>query len=201
MTGCQHLRHRRRVQRGAAARRAAPADRHRRAGGGCARPSTRCSSPTARARVLKGETPGAAARIGVAAGRRARAAQERRDNGAARGGGRRSTDAGQARFAALKAWRAEVAREHNLPAYVIFHDATLAAIAALAPRTLDDLQGISGHRREEAGSVWGGGAAGGELNVIPGLIRDPCAMDCGSARDDRPATAGSRCCAPRAPRA
>jgi ATP-dependent DNA helicase RecQ len=54
------------------------------------------------------------------------------------------TDAGQTRFAALKAWRAEVARAHNLPAYVIFHDATLAAIAALAPRSLGDLQGISG---------------------------------------------------------
>ena len=46
--------------------------------------------------------------------------------------------------AAVKAWRSEVARAHNLPAYVIFHDATLAAIAALAPRTLADLQGISG---------------------------------------------------------
>jgi ATP-dependent DNA helicase RecQ len=54
------------------------------------------------------------------------------------------TDAGQARFNALKAWRAEVARSHNLPAYVIFHDATLAAIAAMAPRSLGDLQGISG---------------------------------------------------------
>jgi len=51
---------------------------------------------------------------------------------------------GQARFAALKAWRAEVAREHNLPAYVIFHDATLATIAERAPVTLEDLQGISG---------------------------------------------------------
>ena len=51
---------------------------------------------------------------------------------------------GQARFAALKTWRAEVARAHNLPAYVIFHDATLAAIAALAPNTLRDLQGVSG---------------------------------------------------------
>jgi len=52
--------------------------------------------------------------------------------------------AGQARFAALKAWRGEVAKEHNLPAYVIFHDATLAAIAERAPATLEDLQGISG---------------------------------------------------------
>ena len=50
----------------------------------------------------------------------------------------------QVRFINLKAWRAEVAREHNLPAYVIFHDATLASIAERAPRTLDDLQGISG---------------------------------------------------------
>jgi ATP-dependent DNA helicase RecQ len=50
----------------------------------------------------------------------------------------------QARYAALKAWRGEVAREHNLPAYVIFHDATLAAIAERAPATLEDLQGISG---------------------------------------------------------
>jgi ATP-dependent DNA helicase RecQ len=54
------------------------------------------------------------------------------------------TQEGQSRFTALKAWRSDVAREHNLPAYVIFHDATLAAIAALAPRSLDDLQGISG---------------------------------------------------------
>jgi ATP-dependent DNA helicase RecQ len=54
------------------------------------------------------------------------------------------SDPGQARFAALKAWRGEVAREHNLPAYVIFHDATLAAIAALGPKSLGDLQGISG---------------------------------------------------------
>lgn len=51
---------------------------------------------------------------------------------------------GHQRFAALKAWRAEVAKAHNLPAYVIFHDATLAAIAALDPRSLGDLEGVSG---------------------------------------------------------
>jgi ATP-dependent DNA helicase RecQ len=53
-------------------------------------------------------------------------------------------DQAQHRFANLKAWRAEVAKEHNLPAYVIFHDATLAAIAGRAPQSLEDLQGISG---------------------------------------------------------
>jgi ATP-dependent DNA helicase RecQ len=52
--------------------------------------------------------------------------------------------AGQARYGALKAWRAEVARQHNLPAYVIFHDTTLAAIAERRPQSLDDLKGISG---------------------------------------------------------
>ena len=50
----------------------------------------------------------------------------------------------QVRFINLKAWRAEVAREHNLPAYVIFHDATLAAIAERNPQSPADLQGISG---------------------------------------------------------
>jgi len=48
------------------------------------------------------------------------------------------------RFINLKAWRAEVAKAHNLPAYVIFHDATLAAIAERAPQSLADLQHISG---------------------------------------------------------
>ena len=48
------------------------------------------------------------------------------------------------RLGQLKAWRAEVAREHNLPAFVIFHDATLRAIAERAPQSLTDLEGISG---------------------------------------------------------
>ena len=48
------------------------------------------------------------------------------------------------RLAQLKAWRAEVAREHNLPAFVIFHDATLRAIAERAPQTARDLEGIAG---------------------------------------------------------
>ena len=50
----------------------------------------------------------------------------------------------QVHYINLKTWRAEVAREHNLPAYVIFHDATLAEIARRRPQSLADLQGISG---------------------------------------------------------
>jgi len=45
---------------------------------------------------------------------------------------------------ALREWRRVTAREHNVPAYVVFHDATLEAIAAVRPLTLDDLSGISG---------------------------------------------------------
>ncbi len=50
----------------------------------------------------------------------------------------------QVHYINLKSWRAEVAREHNLPAYVIFHDATLAEIARRRPQSPADLQGISG---------------------------------------------------------
>ena len=53
-------------------------------------------------------------------------------------------EAGQARFAALKAWRSEVAKEHNLPAYIVFNDATLAQMASESPDSLSALAGISG---------------------------------------------------------
>ena len=45
---------------------------------------------------------------------------------------------------ALRDWRLTTAREHSVPAYVVFHDATLEAIAAVRPRTIDDLRTISG---------------------------------------------------------
>ena len=47
-------------------------------------------------------------------------------------------------LARLKAWRAGEAREQSVPAYVIFHDSTLAAIASMQPRDLDALSTISG---------------------------------------------------------
>ncbi|GAA0780848.1 DNA helicase RecQ [Castellaniella ginsengisoli] len=49
-----------------------------------------------------------------------------------------------ARFEHLRAWRARTAREHNVPAYVIFHDATLREIALRNPGSLDALAGING---------------------------------------------------------
>jgi len=47
-------------------------------------------------------------------------------------------------FERLRAWRVEAARRHGVPAYVIFHDATLRDIARLRPSSLDVLRGISG---------------------------------------------------------
>ena len=44
----------------------------------------------------------------------------------------------------LKAWRATVAKEHNLPAFIIFHDSTLVALAVRQPQNLADLQGVPG---------------------------------------------------------
>jgi ATP-dependent DNA helicase RecQ len=44
----------------------------------------------------------------------------------------------------LRAWRTEIARHDDVPAYVIFHDATLAEIARSAPTTLDGLRYIPG---------------------------------------------------------
>ena len=47
-------------------------------------------------------------------------------------------------FEALRSLRASLAREQNLPAYVIFHDATLRAMATQRPRNLKELGQING---------------------------------------------------------
>ncbi len=47
-------------------------------------------------------------------------------------------------FTALRAWRGEVARSHGVPAYVIFHDATLREIALARPESSTELGAISG---------------------------------------------------------
>ncbi|RKN34510.1 DNA helicase RecQ [Micromonospora musae] len=47
-------------------------------------------------------------------------------------------------FERLRAWRAAAAKEQGVPAYVIFHDATLRQIATDAPTSLAELSTVSG---------------------------------------------------------
>ena len=57
---------------------------------------------------------------------------------------RRDEEADHVLLAALKLWRRREASERALPAYVVLHDRTLAAIAALRPRSLEDLAAVPG---------------------------------------------------------
>ena len=47
-------------------------------------------------------------------------------------------------FDALRSWRAGLAREQGVPAYVILHDKTLRELATRRPATLDDLLDVPG---------------------------------------------------------
>ncbi|QAY59893.1 DNA helicase RecQ [Microbacterium protaetiae] len=47
-------------------------------------------------------------------------------------------------FEALRTWRGGVAREQGVPAYVVFNDATLRALAEHRPASIDELDGITG---------------------------------------------------------
>ncbi len=63
--------------------------------------------------------------------------------------GRRSaktqpTDVDEELLAALVTWRRNLARGAGVPAYVIFHDRTLEAVAACRPRTRDELLAVEG---------------------------------------------------------
>ena len=77
------------------------------------------------------------ARASRAAGRTAAAA-----GGAAAGAELTAEAAGI--FERLRAWRTAASKEQGVPAYVIFHDATMRQIAAQSPGSLDELSGISG---------------------------------------------------------
>ena len=54
------------------------------------------------------------------------------------------TPAAAAVFERLRAWRGAAAKEQGVPAYVIFHDATLRQIAARPPGSLAALSRVSG---------------------------------------------------------
>jgi ATP-dependent DNA helicase RecQ len=44
----------------------------------------------------------------------------------------------------LRSWRARMAKEHGIPANVIFHDATLRELARQCPKTQDELRQVTG---------------------------------------------------------
>jgi ATP-dependent DNA helicase RecQ len=47
-------------------------------------------------------------------------------------------------FQALRDWRRQVAREHGVPAYTVFHDSTLEEIARRRPGSTEELRAVSG---------------------------------------------------------
>ena len=57
---------------------------------------------------------------------------------------RREADPDDPVFAVLKRWRLERAKQDEVPAYVVFHNSTLAEIAGRRPRTLHDLASVPG---------------------------------------------------------
>lgn len=66
-------------------------------------------------------------------------------SGAKRRGGDITLDtADSALFEALRAWRAEQAKEQSVPAYVVFPDATIYGIVEAKPRTVAELGQVSG---------------------------------------------------------
>jgi ATP-dependent DNA helicase RecQ len=91
--------------------------------------------------VLKGETEVMLRE--AAAGTRVRAsrAKSRRGDLAPRAE-TRPADAGLQ--AALRAWRSDIARQRNVPAYVVLHDSTIDGIAAARPSSLNELRNIPG---------------------------------------------------------
>jgi ATP-dependent DNA helicase RecQ len=59
-------------------------------------------------------------------------------------------------FERLRAWRRKVAEEHGVPPYVVFHDSTLRALAALKPgdeAALADVPGIGETKRARYGAA------------------------------------------------
>ncbi|MEE4200859.1 MAG: DNA helicase RecQ [Erythrobacter sp.] len=105
--------------------------------------------PAAR-EVLKGERP-----VVIAEPPPKPARRSGRSSAGARGDGAVPAHPNDPLFEALRARRAALAKEHAVPAYIIFHDSVLRALAAERPHTLEQMgriQGI-GEKKLEA---WGG---------------------------------------------
>jgi ATP-dependent DNA helicase RecQ len=59
-------------------------------------------------------------------------------------------------FEKLRAWRADTAKQHGVPAYVVLHDSTLIALAKQRPQSLAALgqvSGIGAHKLDNYGQA------------------------------------------------
>ncbi|MGW3950079.1 DNA helicase RecQ [Streptomyces sp. NPDC004752] len=77
-------------------------------------------------------------------------------------------------FEALRAWRAEQAREQGVPAYVIFHDATLREIITRWPGSVRDLGTVSGVGEKKL-ATYGEGVIGVLSSLGAATAADPSA--------------------------
>lgn len=102
-------------------------------------------------------------------------------------------------FEALRAWRGAQAKELGLPAYVIFHDATLREIATLHPASLAELGGISGLGEKKL-ATYGEGVLE-VLAGLPGATEEAPPAATAKAPAAAPAPAAARPSAPSAPSA
>ena len=78
------------------------------------------------------------------AAKSAKAASAGGGAGGAAGGGAELTAEAQSVFERLRSWRGATAKKQGVPAYVVFHDATLRQIAASPPSSLSELAGVNG---------------------------------------------------------
>ena len=113
-------------------------------------------------------------------GGRSAASQTGRDRRRGDGAGR-AADPDDPLFARLRAWRLVTAKEQSVPAYVVFSDATLQAIAARRPATLAQLAGVPG-----VGAV--------KLDRYGAAVLEVCAIEvaAGAAMPEAGAPGGAR---------
>jgi ATP-dependent DNA helicase RecQ len=96
-------------------------------------------------------------------------------------------------FEALRAWRAEQAREQGVPAYVIFHDATLREIVTVWPTSVAQLGSVGGVGEKKLATygegvigVLAGLADGGAATKAPGQGGGDADADRGAERGADP---------------
>ncbi|MEU7331176.1 DNA helicase RecQ [Streptomyces parvus] len=99
-------------------------------------------------------------------------------------------------FEALRAWRGAQAKEQGVPAYVIFHDATLREIATVHPTTIGELGGISGLGEKKL-ATYGEGVLEVLAETSPGAAPEAPAAPAPAPRAAAPARMQAPAAAPQ----